>query len=66
MPKKSIKKTAKKSVKKTVKNAVKKVTKRVGAAGLGRPKGYPTKVVRLPIHLIDEVRAFVQKKLKQK
>jgi hypothetical protein len=64
MPKKSVKKSAKK----TVKKSVKKVTRRVGA---GRPKGSgkygcPTKLVRVPVYLAQEVVEFAIQKNKAK
>ncbi len=69
MPKKSTKKAtgkavAKKAVKKSV---VKKVVK--NATKAGRPKGTgkygcETIAVRIPVHLQDEVQAFVTKKIK--
>lgn len=39
-------------------------------SGAGRPKGgglynCPTKFLRVPIHLVEDVKAFVLKKLKQ-
>ncbi|MDR1962777.1 MAG: hypothetical protein LBQ50_03255 [Planctomycetaceae bacterium] len=63
MPKKSVKK----SVKKTVKKAVKKV---VHNNNLGRPKGSgkyggcETKLIRVPIHLEDEIREFALRKIR--
>lgn len=58
----------KKSVKKAVKKAVKKVTRKVG---VGRPKGSgkfgcPTKLVRVPVHLAQEVVEFAIQKNKSK
>ncbi|MDR2116481.1 MAG: hypothetical protein LBP87_08870 [Planctomycetaceae bacterium] len=55
MPKKSVKKSAKKSVK-----TVKKVTNK---SGVGRPKGSgkygcPTKLIRVPAHLVQEIVEF--------
>ncbi|MDR3199441.1 MAG: DUF2281 domain-containing protein [Planctomycetaceae bacterium] len=62
MPKKSVKKSAKK----TVKKSVKKVTRK---AGVGRPKGSgkygcPTKLIRVPAHLVQEVLDFALQKNK--
>lgn len=67
MPKKKAVKRVKpvvRATKKTVKT--RKAKARVGA---GRPKGTgkfgcETKAVRLPVHLIDEINAFVLRKLK--
>ncbi|MDR2754475.1 MAG: hypothetical protein LBC20_02100 [Planctomycetaceae bacterium] len=64
MPKKSVKKSAKKTVKKTVK----KVTRKVG---VGRPKGSgkygcPTKLIRVPTHLAQEIVEFALQKNKVK
>jgi hypothetical protein len=58
----------KKSVKKTVKKTVKKVT---GKAGASRPKGSgqfgcPTTVIRVPVHLAQEIQEFVLQKNKTK
>jgi hypothetical protein len=79
MPKKSIKKVAKRTVKKAVKKtiakaapkAAKKATKKTATnpTGAGRPKGSgqygcPTKSVRVPIHLVEAVKVFAQKKVK--
>ena len=71
MPKKSAKKAVKKIAKKTTAKAVKKVAKKTAKnpTGAGRPKGSgqygcETKSVRVPVHLVDEVRAFAQKKIK--
>lgn len=76
MPKKSVKKTAKKAAvkkaalkKAVVKKAVKKFAGRGGARpGAGRPKGTgkygaPTKAVRVPIHLIDKIKVFIDKEI---
>jgi hypothetical protein len=54
--------------KKSVKKAVKKVTRQAGA---GRPKGSgkfgcPTKVIRVPVHLAQEIQEFVLQKNKTK
>ncbi|MDR1963816.1 MAG: DUF2281 domain-containing protein [Planctomycetaceae bacterium] len=62
MPKKSVKKSVKKSAKKTVK-------KSVSNSGVGRPKGSgkfgcPTKAVRIPEHLEQEVLDFALRKVK--
>jgi hypothetical protein len=59
MPKKSAKKAVKKATKKTAKKST----------GAGRPKGSgqygcETKAVRVPVHLEDDVKAFVMKKVK--
>lgn len=68
MPKKAAKKTAKKAAKKTTAVAAPKGRggKRTGA---GRPVGSgrfscPTKAMRLPVHLEDDIKAFVDKKIK--
>ena len=60
MPKKAVKKTAKKTAKKTIKKST----------GAGRPKGSgqygcETKAVRVPVHLENDVKAFVMKKVKE-
>ncbi|MDR2440094.1 MAG: hypothetical protein LBE12_12100 [Planctomycetaceae bacterium] len=62
MPKKSVKKSAKKTVKKSVKNVTRK-------AGVGRPKGSgkyncPTKLIRVPTHLAQEIVEFAIQKNK--
>ncbi len=60
----------KKSTKKSVRaKAATPVTKKVGKSRAGRPKGSgkygcETKAVRIPIHLEDDVRNFVLKKIK--
>ncbi|MDR2439664.1 MAG: hypothetical protein LBE12_09895 [Planctomycetaceae bacterium] len=64
MPKKSVKNSAKKAVKKSVK----KISR---ASGAGRPKGSgkfgcPTKAIRVPIHLEQEVIEFALRKNKTK
>ncbi len=67
MPKKTAKKaTSKSATEKSVKTAKTRGGKRPGA---GRPKGSgkygcATKAVRIPAHLIAEVDAFIQKKVK--
>ena len=61
-------------LKKTIKqkNETTKVAKPVHSAKhVGRPNGSgkfgcPTKAVRLPVHLIDDVQAFVMRTLKKK
>ncbi|MDR3232455.1 MAG: hypothetical protein LBT46_02090 [Planctomycetaceae bacterium] len=55
---------------KSVKKTVKKVTKKTAVRGVGRPKGsgaygVPTKVLRVPAHLIVDVLDFVKKKMKK-
>jgi DNA polymerase V len=56
----------KKSVKKSVKKTVKKVANKPGA---GRPKGSgkfgcPTKIIRIPVHLEQEILEFAIQKNK--
>jgi hypothetical protein len=69
MPKKSVKKSVTKTVKKTVKKSAKKTNR---SSGAGRPKGSgkygcPTKLIRVPAHLVQEVVEFaVQKNNKSK
>lgn len=70
MPKKSVKKSVKKTAKKSKPLPLKKAVGRGGKRkGAGRPKGTgkfgcPTKAIRIPAHLKEEVVAFVMKKLK--
>jgi hypothetical protein len=64
MPKKSVKKSAKNAAAKSVKKVVR-------GSGAGRPKGSgkfgcPTKAVRVPIHLEQEVVEFALRKNKTK
>ncbi|MDR2704999.1 MAG: hypothetical protein LBC02_04390 [Planctomycetaceae bacterium] len=68
MPKKSVKKSATKTIKKTVKKSAKKTTR---SPGSGRPKGSgkygcPTKLIRVPVHLAQEVMEFAIQKNKSK
>ena len=59
MPKKSAKKAARKKV-----GATKKSVKRAGRPkGTGR-YGCETKAVRIPVHLEEDVKSFVLKKIK--
>ena len=55
--------------KKSVKKAVKKAKTAKKSTGAGRPKGSgqygcETKAVRVPVHLENDVKAFVMKKVK--
>jgi len=74
MPKKStkraVKRTAKRAVKKVAKKVAKKSVRKVAKkSAAGRPKGSgtygcETKSVRVPIHLVDAIKAFALKKIK--
>ncbi len=70
MPKKKDAKTVTHVTKKSEKSQTLSVGRGGKRVGAGRPKGTgkygcETKAVRLPIHLIEEVQAYVQRKLKK-